>query len=145
MTERRISTLKILYKVEIHKVKASDLTFLNGDQFVDDVDAKINNIMGNNKEKTLDEIVQEICEQTNIDKQVMADVKDIVSFVQKSVKFHRNTLRRNKAYCMLFTLCKAVEKAGAFLFFLSRVSLFRLEQERYSLALWPCLLHIRKH
>lgn len=101
--------MKILYKVEIHKIKASDLTDPNGDQFVDNVDVKINDIIEKNEGKTLEEIVQEMCEQTNIDKKVMAEVKDIVSSVSKSLSCSTSThLQGTKK--MLFMLCKAVEK-----------------------------------
>ncbi|XP_057206233.1 protein translocase subunit SecA 2-like [Triplophysa rosa] len=101
--------MKILYKVEIYKIKASDFTYPNGDQFVDHVDAKIKDIIENNDARTLDEIICEICEQTNIDKQVMAEVKDIVSFVSErlscSTLTHLKEIKKK-----LFTLCEAVQK-----------------------------------
>ncbi|XP_056625910.1 protein translocase subunit SecA-like [Triplophysa dalaica] len=100
--------MKILYKVEIHKIKASDLTDPKSDQFVDHVDEKINDIIENNEGKTLDEIVKEICEQKNIDK-VMPEVKDIVSSVSKSLSYSTSTHLQGIEK-MLFTLCNAVEK-----------------------------------
>ncbi|XP_065124029.1 protein translocase subunit SecA-like [Paramisgurnus dabryanus] len=99
---------KILYKVEIHKIRASDLTLPNNDQFVDCA-SRIDEIIKNNEEKTLDEIMKEISEQKVIDERVMTEVKDIVLSVSEclssSTAPHLQGIKD-----ILFKLCKAVEK-----------------------------------
>ncbi|KAK9978940.1 hypothetical protein ABG768_020676 [Culter alburnus] len=99
--------LRILHQVEIHKISVSDLTV--NDKIVDHVEANINDIAKNTDEITLDEIVKEICEQADIDKQTMAEVKDIVSSVSKCLSASRAPhLQGIQQH--LFKLCKAVEK-----------------------------------
>ncbi|XP_056593414.1 protein translocase subunit SecA-like [Triplophysa dalaica] len=102
--------MKILHQVEIHRISASDLTFLN--EIVDDeatIEATINGLAEKNKEKTLEEIVEEICQQADIDDQMMAEVKDIVSTVNDSLSASTAPhLHAKKS--ILFKICKAVEK-----------------------------------
>ncbi|KAG1937935.1 preprotein translocase subunit SecA [Pimephales promelas] len=101
--------MTILHQVEIHKISASDL-ILNDTNIVDHVEAKINQIAKNTDEKTLDEIVKEICDQADIDEQTMAQVKDIVSSVSDCLSASTAPhLEENKQ--SLFKLCKAVEKS----------------------------------
>lgn len=60
--------MKILHQVEIHRISALDLTFLN--KIVDNeatIEDTINGIAENTKEKTLEEIIEEICQQADID------------------------------------------------------------------------------
>ncbi|ROL51517.1 Protein translocase subunit SecA [Anabarilius grahami] len=100
--------MKILHQVEIHKIRASDLTFINDDkvpQFVDDIEAKMNAI-AKNTGKSLDEIVKEICGQADIDEEIMAQVTDILSF-QSICPPNLQEIRQK-----LFTLCNAVEKTN---------------------------------
>ncbi|CAM4510571.1 unnamed protein product [Leuciscus chuanchicus] len=99
--------MTILHQVEIHKISVSDLT-LNDNKIVDHVKAKINKIAQNTDEKTLDEIVKEICEQADIDEQTMAHVKDIVSSVSDCLLASTAPRLEGKKHC-LFRLCKAVE------------------------------------
>ncbi|XP_057177216.1 protein translocase subunit SecA isoform X2 [Triplophysa rosa] len=102
--------MKILHQVEIHRISASDLTFLN--ETVDDeatIEAVINGIAENTKEKLLEEIVEEICQQADIDDQMMVEVKDIVSTVNDSLSASTAPhLQAKKG--ILFKICKAVEK-----------------------------------
>ncbi|KAL0146550.1 hypothetical protein M9458_058181 [Cirrhinus mrigala] len=100
--------MKILHQVEIHKMSVSDLTS-NGDKILDQVEEKIDDIAKNTEEKTLDEIMKEIREQADIDKEMMAQVTDIVSSVHDSLSAstapHLKEIKHS-----LFKLCKAVEK-----------------------------------
>ncbi|XP_077077950.1 protein translocase subunit SecA-like [Siphateles boraxobius] len=103
--------MKILHQVEIHKIRASDLTFLNDDkvpQFVDNIEAKINVITKNTGEKSLDEILKEICEHADIDEEIIAQVTDIVSF-ESTCPPNLQEIRQ-----ALLTLCKAVENTMMF-------------------------------
>ncbi len=101
--------MKNLHQVEIHKIQVSDLTFQNDSKIVDHIEAKINEITKNTDEKSLDEIVEEIHKQGNIDEEIVAHVKDIVSSVSKclsaSTDPHLQGIKQS-----LFKLCKAVEK-----------------------------------
>ncbi|KAK7159891.1 hypothetical protein R3I94_006043 [Phoxinus phoxinus] len=100
--------MKILHQVEIHKIRASDLTF-NDDkvpQFVDNIEAKINVISKNTDEKSLDEILKEI---SDIDEEMMAQVTDIVSF-KSTCPPNLQEIREK-----LLTLCNAVEKTKKFI------------------------------
>ncbi len=99
--------MRILHQVEIHKISVSDLTV--NDKTVDHVEAKIINIAKNTDEKILDEIVEEICGQSNIDKQTMEKVKDIVLSVSKCLSASAAPHLQGKKLS-LFKLCKAVEK-----------------------------------
>ncbi|XP_016417365.1 protein translocase subunit SecA-like [Sinocyclocheilus rhinocerous] len=100
--------MRILHQVEIHKISVSDLTS-NDSNIVDQVEEEINKIAKNTDEKTLDEIMKEICEQAVIDEEMMAQVKDIVSSVSKCLSYstapHLQGIKES-----LFKLCKAVEK-----------------------------------
>ncbi|XP_051756340.1 protein translocase subunit SecA-like [Ctenopharyngodon idella] len=100
--------MKLLHQVEIHKIVA-ELIFQNDNTIVDNIEAKINKIAKNTEEKTLDEILEEICVQAVIDKQTMAEVRDIVLSVFKclsdSTAPHLQGIKQS-----LFKLCKAVEK-----------------------------------
>ncbi|XP_016091582.1 protein translocase subunit SecA-like [Sinocyclocheilus grahami] len=97
--------MRILHQVEIHKIQMSDLTLQNDDKIV----AKMNETVKNTKEKTLDEIVEEIHKQADTDEEMMAQVKDIVSSVSEclsaSTAPHLQGIKQ-----ILFKLCKAVEK-----------------------------------
>ncbi|CAM4586433.1 unnamed protein product [Leuciscus chuanchicus] len=98
--------MKILHQVEIHKIRASDLTFLNDDkvpQFVDNIEAKINDITKNTREKSLDEILKEIGEDADIDEEMMAQVTDIVS-PESTCPPNLQEIRQK-----LLMLCNAVE------------------------------------
>ncbi|KAI2666807.1 Protein translocase subunit SecA [Labeo rohita] len=99
--------IRILHQVEIHKISVSDLTV--NDNTMDHVEAKIIDTAKNTDEKTLDEIVKEICEQSYIDEQTMREVKEIVHSVYEcrsaSTAPHLQGIKQN-----LFKLCKAVEK-----------------------------------
>ncbi|XP_016383692.1 protein translocase subunit SecA-like [Sinocyclocheilus rhinocerous] len=100
--------MRILHQVEIHKISVSDLTS-NEKKIVDHVEEKINNIVKNIDEKTLDEIVEEIRKQADIDEEMMAQVKDIVSSVSEclsdSTAPHLQGIKES-----LFKLCKSAEK-----------------------------------
>ncbi|XP_016116706.1 protein translocase subunit SecA-like, partial [Sinocyclocheilus grahami] len=97
--------MRILHQVEIHKIQMSDLTLQNDDKIV----AKINETVNNTKEKTLDEILEEIRKQADIDEEMMARVKDIVSSVSEclsaSTAPHLQGIKES-----LFKLCKSAEK-----------------------------------
>ncbi|XP_043100820.1 protein translocase subunit SecA-like [Puntigrus tetrazona] len=100
--------IKNLHQVEIHKIRALDLS-LNDRKTVGHVEAKIIEKSKNINEKTLNEIVEEICEQADIDKEMMKRVTDIVSSVNDclsaSTAPHLRGIKQT-----LFNLCKAVEK-----------------------------------
>ncbi|XP_043085154.1 protein translocase subunit SecA-like [Puntigrus tetrazona] len=100
--------MRMLYRMEIHKIKVSDLTLQNDEKIVDRVEDKINETV-NTKDKTLDEIIEEIEEQAVIDEQTMAEVKDIVSSVSDCLSAssapHLGGIKE-----ILFKLCKSAEK-----------------------------------
>ncbi|KAK9971323.1 hypothetical protein ABG768_024697 [Culter alburnus] len=102
--------MKILHQVEIHKISMSDLT-VNDNKIVNHVEAKINDIKTTDEksEKTLKDVVEEIQKQGNIDKEIMAQVQDIVSYVSKclsaSTAPHLQGIKQD-----LFKICKAVQK-----------------------------------
>ncbi|KAI4881530.1 hypothetical protein NFI96_008385, partial [Prochilodus magdalenae] len=75
---------KTLYQIEIHKINKSDL--LSGTEpepgrFVDNIEAQVNNISENTRQKTLEEILEEIRAQGTVNENILGDVKDIVSSV----------------------------------------------------------------
>ncbi|KAG9260110.1 protein translocase subunit SecA-like [Astyanax mexicanus] len=72
-----VQMLKTLYQIEIHKIAKSELSI----QSVENIDAQVNKIVKESKEKTLEEILREIREQENVDEKILKDVEDIVSHV----------------------------------------------------------------
>ncbi|KAL1277220.1 hypothetical protein QQF64_023893 [Cirrhinus molitorella] len=103
---------KIIHQVEIHKIKASDLS-LNDSKIVDHVEGKIEKKAKNSNEKTLKEIMEEICRQGNIDEEMKAQVEDIVATVSECLSASSAPHLHEIKQC-LFKLCKAVEKTMSY-------------------------------
>lgn len=74
---------KILYQVEIHKINKSDLK-IEPSQNVDRIEDRINALTTETKEKSLDQIIDEIRAEGNIDQSILCEVKNIVSYVSSS-------------------------------------------------------------
>ncbi|KAI5087931.1 hypothetical protein C0J45_22420, partial [Silurus meridionalis] len=100
---------KILYQVEIHKISKSELLANNvPDQFVDDIEGRIANFVNETKEKSLEQILEEIKAAKDIDDKILHQVKDIVLYVSSSKSCPVPTHHKDKKE-ILMKLCKAVK------------------------------------
>ncbi|XP_060772910.1 protein translocase subunit SecA 1-like [Neoarius graeffei] len=108
-TDFYIWMAKILYQVEIHKLNKSDLSSnIETKQFVDDIEIRINDLVKETKEKSLDIILKEIQAEGDIDRNILDQVKDIVLSVSSPSPCPVSTpLHSIKE--QLVKLCKAVE------------------------------------
>lgn len=100
---------KILYQVEIHKISKSDLSSnIETNQFVDDIEVRINDFVKETKEKSLDIILKEIQAEGGINQNILDQVKDIVLSVSSSPSCPVSRHLYGKKE-ILMRLCKAVE------------------------------------
>ncbi|XP_026995059.1 protein translocase subunit SecA [Tachysurus fulvidraco] len=100
---------KILYQVEIHKIKKSDLlSVIQPNQFVDVIEKRIKSLAKETREKSLEEILDEIRTEGDTDLNILCKVENIVSYVSSSPPVSKNPSDLKET---LVTLCEAVEKA----------------------------------
>lgn len=99
---------KMLYKVEIHKINKSDLlSNIETKQFVDDVELRINDFVKETKEKSLENILNELEAEGDIDCNILCGVKDIV--LSASSPSHSISTLLKDIKDKLVKLCTAVE------------------------------------
>lgn len=108
--------LKMLHCIEMNFITPSwicqtkTLVELVRDKTVTDENLK--NYLGDDTEKQLDEIIEEIRQQklNKIDGKVLDDVKDIVSSVYKDLTSHNGASQRSGLKKDLLRLCRVAEK-----------------------------------
>ncbi|KAI3375692.1 hypothetical protein L3Q82_003998 [Scortum barcoo] len=109
--------MKMLHSIEINYITPSwryrrgkTLIELVQDRTVTDDNLK--GYLADDKEKQLDEILEEICQQNlnQIDEKLLDDVRDIVSSVHKDLASHNDGSQQSGLKKDLLTLCQAVKK-----------------------------------